>query len=537
MRREIITSNGKLISEGFDGLERKGVVRRLEGSKTQKNWNKLLQRTGLYVPNADAEESELFDLIKSAFELEHATKIDVSFKTGYVYSESYENSVKHSEASRAYSTSQTVYIDQLLSSVLFDYIAVYYLWATNLDDLDVYGFCFKKALYLLDSCYRKGNMVPDESKSEIIEMIAANCVDAAPSVISDVYWSTLAFAMCHEIAHIHLGHTELDYCDKNSIWEMEYAADELGNRVFLNFVNGKYREIDSQFFEIFNTYVYTAPQILFLFYEDLYFMGQWMYGELPGDSHPDLKSRIERMLVQSEDPSFDFDTEEGNALLASHWNISDLFREEFFLKLKNGKLEEVKRKGASTTMANNGYEEAYAFDEAMCSVVRELARENSIPENKAVGLWNILIQIDVVGGMKGCELVWRDKQKTYSTKALNVFYNQKAVLEAVIEFGLSLTLPNDATTAIRFALLILYNLYKISTVELSDDMAKILIECHKKKAYRVGIGKKELVEQTGVSEDELNRLEWLSCVRIDDGKVYLKEKVAIRSIEQNSETT
>ena len=63
MRREIITSNGKLISEGFDGLERKGVVRRLEGSKTQKNWNKLLQRTGLYVPNADAEESELFDLI------------------------------------------------------------------------------------------------------------------------------------------------------------------------------------------------------------------------------------------------------------------------------------------------------------------------------------------------------------------------------------------------------------------------------------------------------------------------------------------
>ena len=231
----------------------------------------------------------------------------------------------------------------------------------------------------------------------------------------------------------------------------------------------------------------------------------------------------------SDAPEFTFDTEEGNAVLSSYWDISDLFREELFLKLKNGKLEEIKRKGVDTTMAGNGYEEAYVFDKAMCNQVKKMAEDENVSPNKAVGLWDIATQIDVVGEDKCLSMVWSDGTKTYSTKAVNVFFNQKAVLEAIIEFGLTLALPKDAFATVRFALLILFKLYKITTVELTDEMAKLLVECHKRNAYNTGVKVSELLEATGGDPVALEKLEELACLHFTDDrdKIILDEKVFI----------
>ena len=126
-----------------------------------------------------------------------------------------------------------------------------------------------------------------------------------------------------------------------------------------------------------------------MFYEDLFYVGQWLHGELPGDSHPDFKSRIERLLEQSTSPDYLFDTEEGNAILATYWEISDLFREEFLLKLKNGKLETIKRKGEDTIMSGKGYEDAYAFDKSMCEVVRQIAQKEKVDKGGDADLFSV----------------------------------------------------------------------------------------------------------------------------------------------------
>lgn len=527
--REIVTSGGLIIGDNFDSLIRRGVIKVYDSSLTHMKWDELLKSNGLYVPNSNADENDLFSLIKYAFDKEYKVCKDIIFRKGYVFSADFENSIKIDDSSRAYSTAETVYLDELLTSVLFEYIAVYYLWAVKRDDVDVYGFCFRSALYLLDSCYRKGNLDSDQYKAELIDMIGKHCRDAAPSVISDLYWAALAFAMCHELAHIYHSHHEVQSDDKAVNRQLEYDADLFGGRVFLNLINGKYTEYDSPFHEVFNSYAYTAPEILLLFHEDAYFMGQWMYGENPGDSHPDIQSRIEKLLDLSDAPEFTFDTEEGNAVLASFWEISDLFREELFLKLKNGKLEEIKRKGADTTMAGNGYEQAYAFDKAMCDQVRQMAKEEKVSPDLAVGLWDVAVQIDVEGNDKCLSMVWSDGTKTYSTKAVNVFFNQKAVLEAIIEFGLTLALPKDIFATVRFALLILFKLYKITTVELTDDMAKLLVECHKRNAYKTGVKVSELLESTGVELAALEKLEELACLHFtaERDMVFLDEKVLI----------
>ena len=531
MYRGIITSNGCLVGENFDILIQKGIISESGDSITHKKWIALLKQAGLYDPDSDVDARDLFMLLKCAFDIEYRTIKDVHFRTGYVYSTDFQNSIKHCDSSRAYSTSNTLYIDELLVSVLFEYIAVFYLWATNKDNPELYGFCFQKTLRLLDGCYRKGNLDSDEGKSEIIDMINTHCGSNAVIVISDLYWSALAFAMSHELAHIYHEHSKIQCDDKSRNWEIEYIADKYGCEVFFNLIDKKYSEISSPFHEVFQQYAHTAPEILFLFYEDLFYVGQWLHGERPGDSHPDCRSRINRLLEQSISPKYSLDTKEGNAILAAYWDISDLFREEFFLKLKNGKLEIIKRKGEDTTMSGKGYEKAYAFDQAMCKTVREMAKKEKVSEENAVGLWDLAIQIDVTGTFEGRDLIWKTGKQISSTKPINVIYNQKNALEAIVEMGVSISLPQDKLSTIRFLILILFQLYKISTVDLSVDMAKILIECHNRHAYKNGIDEDKLLAAAGVKVDALNMLYKLNSVIIENGKVYLNEKVLIGDIE------
>lgn len=61
-------------------------------------------------------------------------------------------------------------------------------------------------------------------------------------------------------------------------------------------------------------------------------------------------------------------------------------------------------------------------------------------------------------------------------------------------------------------------------------MAKILIECHNRHAYRNGIDEDKLLAAAGVKVDALNMLYKLNSVIIENGKVYLNEKVLIGDI-------
>lgn len=228
MNKGIVTSNGYLLGDNFNILVKKGVIEQKEYGLTHKKWYALLKESDLYDPKANISAADLFALLKQAFDIEFKTFKNVRFQTGYIYSADFENSIKHSDFSRAYSSSNAVCIDELLVQVIFEYVAVYYLWTINRKDLEVYSSCFQKALFLLDGCYRKGRLDADETKAEIIDLIHACGFPQAPIVISDLYWVALAFVMCHELAHIYLNHPKDGYDDKASNWAVEYEADKLG---------------------------------------------------------------------------------------------------------------------------------------------------------------------------------------------------------------------------------------------------------------------------------------------------------------------
>ena len=84
--REIVTSGGLIIGDNFDSLIRRGVIKVYDSSLTHMKWDELLKSNGLYVPNSNADENDLFSLIKYAFDKEYKVCKDIIFRKGYVFS-------------------------------------------------------------------------------------------------------------------------------------------------------------------------------------------------------------------------------------------------------------------------------------------------------------------------------------------------------------------------------------------------------------------------------------------------------------------
>ena len=126
-----------------------------------------------------------------------------------------------------------------------------------------------------------------------------------------------------------------------NMWKREYEADAVGYDVYLQIIERSQENTQGQFAGVFHDYLYTAPMILFQFYEDTYFWSYWLFGERIGNSHPPLYERFDALLRISEQSKYTFDTHEGNILLNNYMDISESFREQLILKLQKGKLHQV----------------------------------------------------------------------------------------------------------------------------------------------------------------------------------------------------
>lgn len=522
MLHGFITHRGAVVHTDEQELLRSGLIRRLENSETHRIWTGMLKELGLDYVDHGYSVKDLFHLVKDAFESEHGLKLDISFEEGFIAAEGFQSTVPHSREARVYSLSTVVYLDELMVSVFFEYIAVYYLWSRY--ESAVEGECFKLALYALDHCCRKGNLDSDEGKSELMKFMRKYCDDVAIQFIEDMYWNVLAFVIGHEIAHIYMNKTGIASSDP---WEREYQADAMGYDVILNLIDGKFPEIQSPFRAAFHDYLYTAPMVTFLFYEDLTFMSYWLFGEKAGSSHPPFKERIKHMLTVSEAEKYAIDTEKGNDVLNCFLDVSKEFREELFYKLKNGKLDQIIGEGASTTMNGNGYEEAHQFYNEMRDKLRGIGLQWDVEPDRMVGLWNMAVQIDVTGKTGEEPLIWRHQAKVYSTKPYNVYFRLKAFLQAAVETGMTLTSSDGQNQTILKGLYILCLLLQASTIELSEDQAKLLAVCHKRNAYEFGIEENGLLESLSISRKTVDELVCLHCIRLDEGKIYLAERVII----------
>lgn len=533
MIRQLITSNGNNISDNLFVLRMLNILTEIKGSKVESVWNNLMVKYNNDIDDNELDTKDLFDYIKKVFDRAYAKSPNVNFVEGYVTSaDKYKNSVPLRNASRLSAGETYIYCDILMRSVLFEYVIVYFIWSKEggiKSSINTYGSCFKYALYLFDNCCRKGNLDSVEGWQGILLFAESHMDKNNFKVASDLFWGMMAFAICHELSHIYLGHTSRKAGNSNS-YDEEYVADSAGYDIFLRMLSGEFSDIDSPFSEIFDDYIYVAPMLLFLFYDDVYYMSYWLFDEKAGNSHPSFGNRIQRLLSQSEHDRYKFDSDDGNAVLTAFWDISDLFKEELFYKLKNGKLEEVIRKGASTNMVGHGYEDAYKINMAICDAVRTYAAENNLDTNTLVGLTNMITQIDIGNNDEERSLIWSFNGNQYTTKTVNVFFNLKKLLISAIDIGLTVSSPGDKTETIKLGLLIFTKILLASTIELSDKQAECIIYCHNKNAYYEVIPCNEIMDAINISRKDIEYLKKIGCIVIDENNnTRLIENVLINS--------
>ena len=320
MYREMVASDGCSIGENIELLVEKEVLFEKEEGKTLSLWREILRKNNVNQPEREIDERDLFVFLHDVYRTAFHEDRDVRFETGFVYSSDFLNSIPHNKRSRVFSTEHRVYLDLLIRSALFEYIANYYLVALKdgKEEVDTEDL-MNRQLYYLDHCVRKGNLDSDETKVLLIQDLQ-HLETHQLQLINDLYWSALAFAMCHELAHIY-NHDDFD-TNEESPEKMQLAeskADHTAYDIYLRIISGEFDGIPSCFHEVFHDYLYTAPMILFLFYNDLYFVCHNIFGEEIGENHPESITRINELLRQSESMDYEFESEDGNAILCSYW--------------------------------------------------------------------------------------------------------------------------------------------------------------------------------------------------------------------------
>lgn len=503
------------------------IAAELPNSRTISIWKTYLRERGADVDATEPTVADLFEFVKSAFEQQKGIVLNITFSQQYIASTDGISPIPANKASRLFSGKGEVYVDELILSALFEYIATYYLWAKENKNVDVVTFCFRYTATLLNYACRLGILTSDELESELVTYITTYCDMRGANLIADLYWSCLAFAFCHEIAHIYLKHTKQEDNSQDSLWRKEYEADAIGYDIYLKIIESAQEMSEYPFAGVFHDYLYVAPMILFQFYEDTYFMGYWLFGERPGSSHPSLRARFDALLQISEQDYYTFDTKDGNNLLINFMDVSDWFREQLIIKLQKGKMHPVIQ-GGFAYMSNAGYSEAIRFQQNMYDDLQIEAEQRGINCDRLIGLWDTVVDIELLDAPSDNAFVWSHQGKTYSTKAFNVCFSLIKVFVSIFELGGSLELPDSPKKTIFAALLILYKLLEVSTLELSEDQAVALLECYKLRANVRPIREEQLLQVPGVSSTTITNLSRIGCIELIEETVQLREEIYIR---------
>ena len=522
-----LISAGQHVFLPIDGTFENPLFDHLEDSKSQQLWIEMLKEEGIYAESNDVDINALFEYVKLGFESVFNYKPDAFFISQYIAANNGEMAVRHDQASRAFTTGSLVYIDKLMVNVLLEYTANHYLWARFGND--VFPFCFKYTLKILDACCRQGYLNSDESLCELLSQFKDKGDAKAYTFIADLYWCIIAFIMCHELAHIYIDDISKKENKPITDIEAETLADEYGYKVFLHLIESMNSHTDSPYATVFQDYLYAAPMILFLFYEDLYFMENWIYGErISLGEHSSFSSRLSRLLDLSREWDIQIDLSEGDAVLASYWNISDLFREELVYKLKNGKLAEVMQKGYCNMKNTSGYEQALQFDMSIQQQLNTLAANLGINPGKMIGLYNIAVKYDVLDSeVADHSLVHTANGKVVSTKPYNLRFRLAASLSAVIDTGITLFAPGQIILTIMQLINILITLVSESSIEISEEQAKVLLECYRLNTMHSPVNEDQILTAVGASHKTVDELCRLKCIELVDGKIKLVEEIIL----------
>lgn len=172
-----------------------------------------------------------------------------------------------------------IHIDQLLETVILDFMLVILKWAKELEnDIDE-RFCYQYLIYLLNEFCIFGELPAEDAKAALMEKIADDL--HLLNLASDCHWAIMVFTIAHEIAHVYQTHTEPEYWRKH-LKEAEFHADAVAYDIFLRLI------MDKQCGDlIIEEYTYLAPMMYMDFFSLYYYTDYILYNTVyNSQTHP-----------------------------------------------------------------------------------------------------------------------------------------------------------------------------------------------------------------------------------------------------------
>ena len=238
----------------------------------------------------------------------------------------------------------TIYVNSVMRSALLLFIANQIYHSETIENETESLDCYRYNLFLLNEmCYgdfKRPVVFPNgESAFAIIKKLQGK--ENLLTLSADIYYSAIAFALSHEIAHAYLKHTASGYC-----LNKEVEADTSAYNMFLHFCDDVYnKKIESNFVECMKPHIYMAPMYLLDFYYIVYYTGSFlcMYCDpVEKNFFDDIVTRKEKLFDVFYAYENDISPKEAYDLYNYYLDGVESFLRTFVASDKSGLLDKLK---------------------------------------------------------------------------------------------------------------------------------------------------------------------------------------------------
>ena len=237
--------------------------------------------------------------------------------------------------------SHFIHMDELFEAAILSFFLVVFMWSKGFTNLEIYGFCFRYLLFIMNDVSILGKL-PDQESSRIL--LKQVCHDQQIiNLAEDCYWTVAAFTIAHEIAHGYIKKKQIKPAETvTELQEEEIEADRIAYDIVLKMIDmerGKDRRG-----RILEEYTFLAPIMYMDYFDLLYYTDRVLYKmKIDDDSHPFPKKRKEILFSIPYKDQYAFDPKMGNDLYGCFLDVFKEFKEQVLLKMERGKLNKIIR--------------------------------------------------------------------------------------------------------------------------------------------------------------------------------------------------
>lgn len=143
-------------------------------------------------------------------------------------------------------------------------------------------------------------------------------------------------------------------------------------------------------------------------------------------------------------------------------------------------------------------------------------------------MYNISVKFEVLDEQVAQNgLVISKEGKTVTIKPYNLRFKLAFALSAIIDTGVTLFSSNGMILTVVQLLRILIELVESMTLEITEEHARVLIECYRLHASSIPVEESTILKKANASQNTIDQLCTLKCIELVEGRVRLVEEIAV----------